>query len=241
MEIVDFLNENYWKDSDYFLLAVLSVIVILLNKKGENRGKRMAVYSVLVFFVVICNPIVARMGLIFFGEDKYAYMRIFYLIPLMTLIAYAGTKFYISNVKQDDGGKKKLLFAAIICITIVASGKFYDSTMYREVTNIYKIDQNAFEICDMINEDCDNGPVNICAPGVEDIHYGIRQYAGNIAIVGDSNELNSVVALASILHEYEVEYLVMKQESSLMDNILQGGFEQLGESGNYIVFKRAES
>lgn len=241
MEIVDFLNENFWKDSDYFLLAVLSVILILVNKKGDKRGKRMAVYSVLVFLVVICNPIVARMGLIFFGEDKYAYMRIFYLIPLMSLIAYAGTEFYINNVKRDDGRKKKLLFAVIICITIVAGGSFYDSSMYRGVTNIYKIDQNALEICDMINADCDNEAVDICAPSVDDIHYGIRQYAGNIAIVGDSDELNSVVALASILYEYEIDYLVMGRESGLLDNILQGGFEQLGESGEYIVFKRAES
>lgn len=238
MEIVDFLNGNFWKDSDYFLLAVLSVVLILSNKKSEKRGKRMAVYSVLVFVVVICNPIVARMGLIFFGEDKYAYMRIFYLIPLMSLIAYAGTEFYINNVKPDDDRKKKLLFAAIVCITIVASGRFYDRTMYREVTNIYKIDQNALEICDMINEDCNETQVEIYAPSIPDIHYGIRQYAGNIAIIGDSMTIVTPSALQDAVGEHSLDYIVLSQESNVNRYITQKGFEQLGELGEYIVYKK---
>lgn len=241
MEIVKFLNENFWKDSDYFLLIILSVIYILWNKKGEIRGKRMVIYSILVFSLIICNPFVARLGLIFFGEDRYAYMRIFYLIPIMSLIAYAGTEFYTNYVMHDDKRTKKVVFVAAICITIMLCGSTYEKTMYREAANIYKIDQNALEISDMINEDCDKKPVVIYTPSVTDIHYGIRQYAGNIMIAGDSATITDMEMLHTIVEEGRLDYIVLTEANDLLDYIMEEGFRWLGESGEYIVFKRADS
>ena len=238
MEIVNFLNENFWKDSDYFLLLMLSVVFVLVTKEGEKRGKRLVIYTILVLVFVILNPIVARIGLRFFGEDKYAYMRIYYLVPLMTLIPYAGTEFYTLHVKRNDKRSKKMLYALILCITIVMCGKTYDSTMYRDATNIYKIDQNALEISDMINEDCNEAQVRIYAPSTTDIHYGIRQYAGNIIIAGDSMTISTPSTLQEVIGGTDLDYIVLAQESNVNRYITQKGFEQLGESGEYIVYKK---
>lgn len=241
MEIVSFLNENFWKDSDYFLLMIISIVFILINRKVEIRGKRMAIYTIFILLFVIWNPIIARMGLRFFGEDKYAFMRIYYLIPLMSLIAYGGTEAYTTYVAKHDSGKRKFVFAVIICLTVALSGGLYENTMYRKATNIYKIDQNALEISDMINDDCDKKQVTIYAPSVTDIHYGIRQYAGNIVIAGDSATVADKEMLKNIVAEKAPDYIVITEESDLSDFIMEDDFQWLGESGEYIVYKWADS
>lgn len=241
MEMVSFLNENFWKDSSYFLLVTLAVVFILVEKDIDKRGKRMAIYSILVLVFVICNPKVAKIGLRFFGDDMWAYMRIYYLLPVMTLIAYGGAEFYTKYVKRTDSRKKKLLCAVIICLTVIMSGETYHSSMYREVTNIYKIDQNALEISDMINDDCDKKQVTIYAPSVTDIHYGIRQYAGNIVIAGDSATVADKEMLKNIVAEKAPDYIVITEESDLSDFIMEDDFQWLGESGEYIVYKWADS
>ena len=86
MELISFLNNQFWGDSSYMVLLTMSLIMILWNKKKNTRGKIMAVYSILVLLLVIYNPLVAPLGLRFFAEDRWAYMRIFYLLPLMPVI-----------------------------------------------------------------------------------------------------------------------------------------------------------
>lgn len=241
MEIVQFLNREFWKNSDYFLLFVLSILWILVNKKGEKTGKYTAIYSLFIFIVVICNPVIATLGLRFFSDDKWAYMRIFYLIPLMSLIAYAGTEIYTTFVRDFDARRKKMVFAFVIVFTICLSGSFYEKAMYRETTNIYKIDQNALEISDIINEDCDNTTVTAYVPNAIDIHYGIRQYAGNIMIIGNSDLIENNKDLDILVNETECQYLVLSHDSKALSNILNQGFVWIGETGDYTVFKRGET
>ena len=68
----------------------------------------MAVYSILVLLLVIYNPLVAPLGLRFFAEDRWAYMRIFYLLPLMPVIAYAVTDYYADTIDITEKKERKI-------------------------------------------------------------------------------------------------------------------------------------
>ena len=245
MDVIEFLNVTFFKDSSYFVLLVLSICFIFLNKnKTENmRGKRMALYAVLVMLLIIWNPIVAPIGLLFFGEDIYAYMRIFYLIPLMSILAYAGTEWYTSHVVENERKGRKTIFAGIIAITVILSGRTFNETMYRDVTNIYKIDQDAYEISNLIMSDCGNTKVRVCIPQNEEILYGIRQYEGNIIIAGDSQQISSWDQLYLMSKEYNFDYIVLPIEEKITDFVeahFTHSYELVGDTENYKIFRRVK-
>ena len=122
MELISFLNNQFWGDSSYMVLLTMSLIMILWNKKKNTRGKIMAVYSILVLLLVIYNPLVAPLGLRFFAEDRWAYMRIFYLLPLMPVIAYAVTDYYADTIDITEKKERKIKFLCVICVIIMLCG-----------------------------------------------------------------------------------------------------------------------
>ncbi len=240
MSIVNFLNQLFWTDSAYMILMAISLIWILTRKNEDVRAKCMAVYSALAFLFVICNPIIAPLGLYFFGEDKYAYLRIFYLVPLMSIIAYSGTSFYTEYVKRTDRTAKKAVYAAVIVITLILCGSLYDSTMYRKAENIYKIDQDALEISEIINEDSGNERVYVLLPGADDIVYGVRQYTERIIVAGNSDEVTDRESLAGAQESKAFEYLVIDKEKEELLAADMVDFYRLDETEHYVIYKKVD-
>lgn len=241
MELVNFLNRNFWGDSGYLILLVLSITYIMGEKGGEERGKRIVIYTILALGGIIWNPFVAPYGLIFFGEDQWGYLRIFYLVPLMTILAYAGTNFYTSYVKNGVKRGKRIFVAVLLALTVVISGKLYDSSMFREVTNIYKIDQDAYEISNRINADCDGEKVHVLVPWTTDILYGIRQYQANLIIEGNSDDIKDYKGLRSFEEDRAIDYFVITKDRDLEPALQCDGFEMLGETKNCFIYKKVES
>jgi hypothetical protein len=238
LEVINFLNQQFFKDGNYFVLLVIAMIGILLEKSADKRGKRMVIYSILVFAFIIWNPVVAPVGLKFFGDDWYAYLRIYYLIPLMPILAYAGTKWYTQNVAISSSRKKKCAFAGVLLITIVFAGKLYDSSLFQEASNIYKIDQNALEISNMINQDSGNAVVSAYVSYKDEIRYGIRQYAGNILIEGDADEICKINDLEAIT---DCSYIALSIDNDLISDMERQGFAEIGKTEDYVVFRKLES
>ncbi|MGN0428120.1 MAG: hypothetical protein ACI4F0_09990 [Agathobacter sp.] len=241
MELVNFLNRTFWGDSGYLILLMIAIFYILMEKEGEKRGKRIVIYSILVLGLIIWNPLVAPYGLVFFGADPWAYLRIFYLIPLMSILAYAGTLFYCSYVKKADKKGRKAFIAILLVLTVVLSGKLYDSSMYRPATNIYKIDQDAYEISNQINADCDGEKVHVLVPWTTDIVYGIRQYQANLIIEGSSDDIKDYKGLKSFEEERTIDYFVITKDRNLELALQSDGFEMLGETENCFIYKKVES
>jgi uncharacterized membrane protein len=216
---------------------LLSVIFILADGKEDVRGKRMAWYTVLVLILVIWNPVVASHATLFFGEDMRAYLRIFYLLPLMPLIAYAGTKVY-EKAARNHKLTKKILTVLVLCITIISCGGIYDSSMYREATNIYKIDQDAYEISNILMDNSDGGRPVAWVPKTEDIWYGIRQYEGQIMLEGDSNTLTTWAELFQAMNENEFNFVVFSKEDAMNDRIRDTYLQEIGQTENYRIYKK---
>ena len=239
MELIRFINETFWGTSGYVVLLARSLCYILLEKNGDSRGKMMALYSVLVFVVVICNPVIGNIATQkFMSDDVYAYLRIFYVLPLMSVIAYAAAGFYTKEVPADASRRKKLLLAAIICITIIISGKLYDSGMYVKAENLYKISEDALEIYDVIEGDCKGETVRVLLPNEEAISCGIRQYTDKIIIPAYSDAFSDAESLAELEKEKEFSYVVIPKEIRKMAVLEESGYTMTGETYGYAVYKK---
>jgi hypothetical protein len=238
MEIIGYLNEKFWGSSGYFILLAISLIFILARKNTESRGKIMALYSVLILFGVIYNPVVAAVAAgRFMSEDVAAYMRIFYLLPLMSVIAYAITEYYAEQW-ADKGRREKVTAAVIICITIILSGQLYSKDMYVKADNIYKISQDALEISDIIQEDKTDDKARAVLPSDENICYGVRQYTDEIIVAGYTEEFDSNRSFKEYEESRDFSYVVIEKDST-MDSILEkNGYTRLGESDSYLVYKK---
>ena len=71
-------------------------------------------------------PIVAPIGMRFFSDAATAYLRIFYLLPMITILAYAAADYYADMVNNTDRVSRKLKYAVIMCVIIVMCGSLYD-------------------------------------------------------------------------------------------------------------------
>jgi hypothetical protein len=238
LETISFLNTTFFKEGSYFLLTVLALVWILMESKGDKRGKRMAIYTIVCYLGIICNPLVAPYGLVFFGEDRYAYLRIFYLIPLVTVLAYGTTGFYAHYADTQAKKTGKVLFLAVLVLTVMMSGKIYGSSMYRTVSNIYKIDQDAYEISNILMENSDGERPVAWVPKTEDIWYGIRQYEGQIILEGDSNTLTTWAELFQAVNENELNFVVFSKEDAMNDRIRDTYFQEIGQTENYMIYKK---
>lgn len=235
MELISFLNNQFWGDSSYMVLLTLSLIMILWNKKKNARGKTMALYSILVLVLIIYNPFVAPFGLHFFAGDRWAYMRIFYLLPLMPVISYALSDFYSDMVDITEPPVKKIKFLAAICIIIILCGEVFDSSMYRKAENLYKIDPQALEIGQTILENSGEQKVRALLPDQDDIVYGIRQYTGDIVIAGHSNEVLSENTLKDVEENYDFQYIVIGKDKSVLRLLEQHSYQYISSTEEYYV------
>jgi hypothetical protein len=207
----------------------------------DKREKTVAVYSILVFLLIIDNPVIAPLGLRFFGEDLRSYLRIYYLLPLMTIIACGLTEFYVTQVKPTDGNRKKMIYIAVLVITVIISGKTYDRSMYIKPDNIYKINQEALEISKIIDKDSEGTRVRVLLPNSQEIVYGIRQYTGKVVVAGFSDTIQNKSTLQEMETQCDFQYVVLDTDDKT-DILLQFfQYEDIGQTESYTVYKRMES
>lgn len=228
----------FWGTSGYLILLAISLVFILARKHTEARGKMMALYSVLILIGVIYNPIVAYVGTQkFMSEDTAAYLRVFYLLPLMSVIAYAVTEYYMERW-AEEAPKKKALVLLLLCITIIIAGQLYNRSMYVKAENIYKISEDALEISDMIQADKTEDKARIVLPQEENLWYGIRQYTGDIIIAGHTEDFDSRRTLREYEESKDFSYVVIEKESEKEKLLIKRGYTKLGESTSYLVYKK---
>ena len=111
----------------------------------------MLIYPIVVF-IVIWNPLFAKVMKTIIGEDVY--WRMYWLFPLGITIAYIFTEFAYKNSKTN---KKVVINLVGAIIVIMLSGKLiYTQDFFKEVSNPYKIPDEVFEFIDMVSKDNEN-------------------------------------------------------------------------------------
>lgn len=240
MELVKYINDSFWSSSGYMVLYVISLIWLLMLKKEEKRAKWMAFYSALCWILIVYNPILAEIAVAKFMEDGQAYLRICYLMPVMTIIAYAATSFFVENVKKEDSRKKHVIWISAICGAVVLSGEFFSSDMFLKAENVYKIDNEALKIADIILEEYEDEQIRVLLPEDENLTYGIRQYTNGIVFAGFLEEMENYTTLKKHEMEKEYSYLVIGREQPTVNIIEKKAYQRVGATENYYVYRVLE-
>lgn len=238
MELIKYLNQSFWKNSGYMVLFAVAIIYIMLTQHRQSRGFRMVLYTVLCFGLVVYNPAVANLAMHFFMEDPAAYLRIFYVLPIMTILAYASTEFYCTSVEKSEGIKKKAVFLIVICMAFVMAGKFFDDAMFIKAENIYKIDSEALEIADYILEDGNNEQVGCIFQKDDNLIAGIRQYTDKIIIADVVDTIRTPDQIHEIEYRDMFGYVVIEKEERSVQSLEAAGYSCVEETEQHYIFRR---
>ncbi|WP_099467042.1 hypothetical protein [Konateibacter massiliensis] len=247
-EIVQDTYERYAADGVVQLLLIAAIVVLLIKEK-KNENKQMAYYAIALIAVVVFPPIVLVLTH-FAGEDVY--WRIFWLVPSVIIIAFAATRLIEQAGKRS---KQRILFVGVLLVIVLGGKSVYNAETFNKAENLYKIPQEAIEICEMVAPD--GGATKIIVP--ESIVSYIRQYNANINLLYGRNmgkdvqkgyrykvllQLNSaepdVKYIAKKAKKKECEYIVFENFSSGTETIADYGYELFGSTQNYVIYKLVE-
>lgn len=211
----------------YMVLYVISLLYIHITRHSKNNMILFCNYSLLMI-AVIFNPLIAHI-IITFIEDQ-VYWRIFWILPMNFIIAYAATEII---VKISE--KQKKIIVLITLITILSlGGKFiFTSANYSIPSNWYKLPAQTIEVCNIIENDS-SGEIRVVVPA--ELTSSIRQYDANINMVygreGNIFVYDSTYRDRLTIYALMLEYAMDLQSLSKSMNVFEC---------NYIVFNKSKS
>jgi len=240
---------QYVGNGMYFLLFLIAIIYIYITER-KSPSKTLLCYYPLVALLVIFNPFIA--SIIIKNIEDYVYWRMFWILPITTVIAYAATK--VVNGTQERSRRVVVIFALIAII--VMSGKFiFTSENYSEPSNWYKLPMEAIEVSVIIKNDSD-GAIRAVVPA--ELAVSIRQYDADIELFYGRNgsigavsnywyrkteyelmkksELN-VKKTSKYMSVLEFNYLVLKNTMLLSDDLEKYGYKLVATTESYDIYK----
>ncbi len=245
IEIIKNTFEEYKGQGMYIALFLVGILYILLKEK-DKKMKILFVFYPLLTLLITLNPIFNKLiGHIF---KSSTYWRVYWIIPLGIVIAYASILF----IKENQEKSKKVLCALGIVIIIMASGKLiYNNANFYKTGNLYKLPDESILVAQLIGED-DAEYKKAIVP--ETLVAYIRQIDASIELLYkrdpegkyDENpawrELNSgnVSGITKIAKSKKCNYIVFKKATVLTEKMEDYGFEKLNETPNYAIYKYIE-
>lgn len=235
----------YWDKSLMFCTYLLSLLY-LSRKRKEDKCLVFLTRYTFIFYFIIFNPIFYYIAFVF-CHGAAVYVRMFYVVFPEICMAVAFS-YIISDSKNKKKQIKLMWWASII---IILMGKIYFSIGYYEkAENIYKLPQEAIDLCDMINEDANEQPYIIADQGI--VNY-VRQYSSEIKMLYgregyryDGRQIFELIAKKEITEE-EIWELMEKNDCNYLiwrnfaDDIIQFenyGAVVVGNTENYVVLRR---
>jgi len=257
--VLDCLN-NYLGDNVYFLLFILSLLYLLINRNKKMKWviiPYLCILLVTVFNIYIIYPFIEKLS---FESEFY---RFFWAVPIVFLIAYTGADLIVKP--------KKRIFQFILFVGVVAllfwqgAGSFYKE--YHVAENIHKIPNTLIELCAIIHEDSEKENPKVAFDSEH--NFTARQYDASIlltirrdvaikiyqmeepnekyqnqTIIAKTlfrNEMVDPEIFVKALEETQTDYLVCKRdltnnEYPLHEYFLSIGCELVGEIENFRVY-----
>jgi hypothetical protein len=246
LQIVQEAYDKYAAAGVDALLLISSVTILLIKgKKSENN--KLAYYIITVLIILFIPPVAFIFAKYFIGDDVY--WRVLWTVPSVIIIALIGTKLIEQMGKKPS---QRILLLAILLVIVLGGKGVYRSENFTKSTNLYKLPQEAVDICELV---APNGKTTkIVVP--ETIVSYIRQYNPNINLLYGRNmgkdykrgrkyrfllELNStnpdIQFIAEYAQEKECEYVVFENISSGVEQMTNYGYEIFGNTENYTVFR----
>lgn len=228
-----FLQQNLWPGTLMFVMFLLSLGVLAVDKRGSAR--RIFWYSVVLLAGVVYNPYFwfVFVNGVYEGDDLVQ-LRLPWMVPALLIMAYAMSRIaFIAKKWQYAVG-----IAAGFVFLIWWAGVPFHPDVVVEKENVYKISDDAKESADAVLKDMKENPEHLKErPGLmefnstdyyDDItpanlyHYGIRQYTSAFtvqpALVTEETYGQEGFSVTGYYNE-PIQYLVYET-----------GAEQIGES-----------
>ena len=263
----------YSEGGVYFVIYVISLLFVctiagrypaLQNKDGTDTRKRdrlIFLPQAVMMLLTVFNPVFPVLLNSIFDVNK-EYYRFLWMLPVITLIAYAGVKIVFETSKNTARG----LIAAVllICIFMSAGTCIYENG-YAKAENIYKMPAELLQVAQIIHRDSD---VEYPRAMFEyDYNMQIRQYDASIllpctreqylnAVSGgidhekihaEENYYNRLLAVVALnirldkedflkgLEETDTEYVVLSSANDMLSHIKSMGLKEVGRTANHIV------
>lgn len=222
----------------WFLAAL---VYLFLNEK--QRPKRIFfVYMPVIVLVLYFNPLFA--AIFFTAVGSEIYYRIWWLIPVIIVIAYSSV-----TICERLKGRAKGIFALLALILIAVSGKLvYSSPSYGKAENCYHVPDAVVDICDAI-----------VVPGREvkaafpiELLFYVRQYSPKVCMPYGRAEVDGVYnEFLDAMKEEEIElgevteyanqtqchYLIFNEEKKLLGVPQKFNLEFFERIDGYVIYR----
>lgn len=141
MDQIVYWFQEYYNDSIFLVLAIVSYIYLFVYEKKERKR---FLYPIALLIFCVVNPL-----LYFLVFHQIIYWRLFWVIPNTLVVAYAVTKLVQASRKVKD----KILVLGVILLLLGLNGKnVYQSVNFRMIQNPEKVGQGTKEVCDIMLE-----------------------------------------------------------------------------------------
>lgn len=240
-------NKTYWMGSILCCLYMIALVYLGCRKKQSMRDKILMKY-VICQYLIIYNPIVFYVAYLFL-QSSIVYVRLYYILFPEFFLAYALTLFVGDVIDK----KKRIICSVLFVLFIAVAGSpYWKLADFIPAENVYKIPQEAVEICDIINNDSADEIPRVLVADNMCVH--IRQYSARIELLygrggaGYSYNGDNLYTLIqegeitlpeviTVLKDNRCQYLVWENIQDDIDEIEYRGGRLIGETENYCIFK----
>lgn len=230
-------------DGYMWILFAIAVIYLLIKEKDMDKKVLLVIYPIIALFFIFC-PFFFHVLEPFLKDTYY---RIFWILPMGIIIAYAFTDLIHTFSKKYV---QFPIFVASIAI-IAMCGKFiYTENNFSRVYNLYKIPDEAKWVIDIISEDELKEkyalvPAEI-TPYVRQINSKIQLTYGrdvtNMYATGIPAQLRAgdMKKLLPYCKQKGVTYIVTYNNVEVNEAMYKYGYHVLDQTYSYCVYKYIE-
>ncbi len=265
--IIQRSHNLFWNGNEMFFTAFIAGLIVLLNLKGDKaKGKHLfAVFTIIALFAICYNPMIYGLLLKMPLSDNTVFARVWIIIPVWMVIAYAGAEMYDSSNTS--------LVKNILCLCLAGGIVFAGSSLeafgyFTDSTFPYKANAEGVEIAETVLKLSSDEPVGIILFRNEQeqvgnfynggtAYYAITQYSGKIGVTpvyyneqvwfeyylsdtlpdGETSTVDYINdSLIQLRQLYDFSYVVMPQGDSLKEKMSNCGYQYIASVSNNDIY-----
>ena len=242
--------QKYWGNGFYEYLLMMAFLYFIVFGRKKEQAKTVLAYIAVVLAVFFC-PVTAYIMQKCVGA--LVYWRVLWILPVVPVIAWAGTCFLKKN--ENKKGLQGILLIGLIAVLAFAGTGLNSNGFYEKVHNFQKIPDETAKICDLINSQKEEGEV-VCLAADDKVSSYVRVYDPSIRMPYGRGGNGSVNRYARRLHDelvsevpvirnvvkyakrLECNYLVFPLPGEKKQAYMESkGFHLTGQINGYGIFK----